>query len=78
MQEDDHIGKEHGARPDRLHRHATAHLKDQDIEVDFSQVTTPQDRIAIVATEPLTDNERWIAFSTGQLIAFQDGAPLAF
>jgi glutamine amidotransferase len=62
-------------------RHApftTAHLKDQDIEVDFSQVTTPKDRIAIVATEPLTDNENWIQFSTGQLIAFQDGVPLSF
>jgi predicted glutamine amidotransferase len=62
-------------------RHApftTAHLKDQDIEVDFSQVTTPKDRIAIVATEPLTDNENWIPFCAGQLIAFQDGVPLSF
>ena len=61
-------------------RHApftTAHLKDQDIEVDFSQVTTPNDRIAIVATEPLTDNERWVPFSSGQLVVFQDGAPLS-
>ena len=61
-------------------RHApftTAHLKDQDIEVDFSQVTTPDDRIVVVATEPLTDNERWVPFAPGQLLAFQDGAPLA-
>lgn len=61
-------------------RHApftTAHLKDQDIEVDFSQVTTPNDRIAIVATEPLTDNERWLPFSSGQLMVFQDGVPLS-
>ena len=61
-------------------RHApftTAHLKDQDIEVDFSQVTTPDDRIAIIATEPLTDDERWMPFSSGQLVAFQDGAPLS-
>ncbi|HVY06186.1 MAG TPA: class II glutamine amidotransferase [Burkholderiales bacterium] len=62
-------------------RHApftTAHLKDQDIEVDFSQVTTPNDRIAVVATEPLTDNERWIPFAAGQLLAFRDGAPVVF
>ena len=61
-------------------RHApfmTAHLKDRDIEVDFRQVTTPNDRIAIVATEPLTDNERWMPFSSGQLVVFQDGAPLS-
>ena len=61
-------------------RHAafmTAHLKDQDIEVEFSQVTTPNDRIAIVATEPLTDNERWMPFSSGQPVVFQDGAPLS-
>jgi glutamine amidotransferase len=52
-------------------------LKDQDIEVDFSQVATPDDRIAIVATEPLTDNEFWVHFSPGQLVAFKDGAPLS-
>lgn len=62
-------------------RHApftTAHLKDQDIEVDFSQVTTPDDRIVVVATAPLTDNENWVSFLPGQLLAFQDGAPLTF
>jgi glutamine amidotransferase len=55
---------------------ATAHLKDQDIEVDFSEVTTPMDRIAVIATEPLTDNETWTRFAPGQLLAFHDGAPL--
>ena len=56
---------------------ATAHLKDQDIEVDFSEVTTPMDRIAVIATEPLTDNETWARFAHGQLLAFRDGAPLS-
>lgn len=56
---------------------ATAHLKDQDIEVDFSEVTTPMDRIAVIATEPLTDNETWARFAPGQLLAFRDGAPLS-
>jgi predicted glutamine amidotransferase len=55
---------------------ATAHLKDQDIEVDFSEVTTSMDRIAVIATEPLTDNETWARFAPGQLLAFHDGAPL--
>jgi len=56
---------------------ATAHLKDQDIEVDFSEVTTSMDRIAVIATEPLTDNETWTKFAPGKLLAFQDGAPLS-
>lgn len=34
-----------------------AHLSDQDVAVDFSEVTTPNDRVALIATEPLTDNE---------------------
>jgi predicted glutamine amidotransferase len=60
-------------------RHApftTAHLMDQDIEVDFSEVTTPDDKVAIIATEPLTDNETWTRLGAGQLLAFQDGAPI--
>ena len=36
-----------------------AHLKDQDVTVDFRQVTTPDDRGAVIATQPLTDNETW-------------------
>jgi len=56
---------------------ATAHLKDQDIEVDFSEVTTPMDRIAVIATESLTDNETWVRFAPGQLLAFHDGALLS-
>ena len=36
-----------------------AHLKDQDVSIDFSDVTTPNDRVAVIATAPLTDNEIW-------------------
>lgn len=50
-----------------------AHLVDVDIEVDFSKVTKPGDRVAVVATEPLTDNEIWQAYQPGELIWFQDG-----
>jgi glutamine amidotransferase len=56
---------------------AVAHLKDQDFAVDFSRVTTPQDRVAVIATEPLTDNEQWTQFAAGQLTVFHQGAPLA-
>ena len=51
----------------------TAHLLDEDVEVDFSQVTTPDDRVAVIATAPLTDNEPWEALASGALAAFQDG-----
>ncbi len=53
-----------------------AHLVDDDVTVDFSSVTTPYDRVAVIATQPLTDNEAWTPFASGQLMLFRDGAPL--
>ena len=53
---------------------AVAHLADQDVSVDFSQLTTPEDRVAIVATQPLTDNETWHGIPRGTLLAFRHGA----
>jgi len=55
---------------------AQARLSDEDLSVDFSQVTTPNDRVAIIVTEPLTTNECWTAFSGGELKVFVDGLPL--
>ncbi|ABA89547.1 glutamine amidotransferase, putative [Syntrophotalea carbinolica DSM 2380] len=52
---------------------AEAHLKDQDISIDFRQVTTPEDRVAIIATQPLTDNEPWVNMRPGTLWMFHDG-----
>jgi predicted glutamine amidotransferase len=52
-----------------------AHLVDEDVTVDFSELTTPDDRVAIIATEPLTDNERWTKMKPGELLIFQDGEP---
>ncbi len=51
-----------------------AQLIDIDVEVDFSQVTTPEDRVAVITTEPLTQNEEWTAFQPGEMILFQHGA----
>lgn len=51
-------------------------LSDQDLSVDFSEVTTPNDRVALIVTEPLTTNEIWQAFEPGQLKVFYDGMPL--
>lgn len=53
-----------------------AHLVDEEISIDFSQVTTPQDRVAVIATVPLTDNEAWITLMPGELLLFSDGKPL--
>lgn len=54
-----------------------AHLVDQDMSIDFADVTTPNDRVAVIATQPLTDNEQWTAFAKDQLLVFKDGLPLA-
>jgi glutamine amidotransferase len=52
---------------------AHAHLVDIDMSIDFSKHTTAADRVAVIATEPLTDNEQWTAFERGQLLWFQHG-----
>jgi glutamine amidotransferase len=52
---------------------AAAHLIDQDVTVDFSALTTPHDKVAVIATTPLTDNETWIDMTPGQLLAFAGG-----
>jgi predicted glutamine amidotransferase len=57
----------------RAHPFMPARLRDEDLQVDFSQQTTPQDRVAVIATEPLTADESWRAFAPGELRAFVDG-----
>ena len=53
-----------------------AQLIDLDVEVDFSQMTTSEDRVAVITTEPLTQNETWTAFKAGEMILFQAGQPI--
>ncbi|MDB5907462.1 MAG: class glutamine amidotransferase [Massilia sp.] len=60
----------------RQYPFVTARLSDEDVSVDFSQVTTPDDRVAIIVTEPLTTNETWTEFQPGELKLFVDGLPL--
>jgi glutamine amidotransferase len=55
---------------------AEAHLKDEDVTVDFSEVTTPDDRVAVIATVPLTDNEEWRTMPPGTLWLFAEGLPV--
>ncbi|WP_420808170.1 class II glutamine amidotransferase [Actinobacillus ureae] len=41
------------------------HCRDDDVEIDFSKYTTPNDKVTIIATQPLTkkrkmdQNEKW-------------------
>jgi glutamine amidotransferase len=55
---------------------AAAHLVDHDVTVDFRELTTSRDRVAIVATTPLTDNEAWTSIPPASLVVFHDGAPV--
>jgi glutamine amidotransferase len=57
----------------REHPFRSATLADEDMSVDFSALTTPTDRVAIVATEPLTEGEAWRTFAPGELRVFADG-----
>lgn len=57
---------------------AAAHLIDQDLSVDFRELTLESDRVAVIATTPLTDNEVWTPILPGELLVFQDGLPLKF
>ena len=60
----------------RQHPFSEIHLRDEDVKVDLSQLNCPDDRLAIVVTEPLTHNERWIQLQPGQLMSFVEGVPL--
>ncbi len=61
----------------REHPFRSAHLSDEDLSVDFAQHTSASDHVAVVATEPLTRDERWHAIAPGTLQVFQHGRPAA-
>jgi len=60
----------------RKHPFSSAQLKDLDMTIDFQQVTTQDDRVAVIATQPLTVNEEWIKMKPGECLLFQDGSLL--
>jgi len=51
-----------------------ATLCDDDVTIDFSEVTTPDDRVAVIATAPLTRDEVWTHGEPGKLWVFSNGA----
>jgi predicted glutamine amidotransferase len=61
----------------RQHPFGMAKLQDDDMSLNFAQLADPQDRVVVVATEPLTRNEAWTPFAPGELKAFVGGEPVA-
>jgi glutamine amidotransferase len=60
----------------RRHPFTSARLQDEDLAVDFALHTTPQDRVAVIVTEPLTCDEAWVQMQPGELVCFVGGVPL--
>ncbi len=58
----------------RQHPFGAATLADEDLSVDFAALTSPGDRVSIVATEPLTTGEPWVPFACKELRVFVQGA----
>jgi glutamine amidotransferase len=61
----------------RQHPFGAASLADADLSVDFAALTSPNDRVAVVATQPLTSGEPWVAMAPGELQVFVGGVSLA-
>ena len=55
---------------------SVAQLIDCERSIDFRQHNHLDDRIAVIATHPLTENEQWLAFAPGELKLFAGGTLL--
>ncbi len=62
---------------ERKHPFSTATLSDQDLSINFAEHASVDDRVAVVVTAPLTTNEVWTPFASGELAVFVDGQRLA-
>jgi hypothetical protein len=51
----------------------TAKLLDVDYSIDFAAHTTAADRVAVIATKPLTEEPGWKEFERGELLMFDKG-----
>jgi predicted glutamine amidotransferase len=60
----------------RAHPFQTAHLVDRELTMDLSVANGPNDRMVLLATEPLTRNEVWVPFAASELRVFVAGAPV--
>ena len=62
---------------ERKHPFKHATLSDDELSVNFAEKAGPGDRVAVVVTAPLTNNEEWTAFASGELKVFVNGQALA-
>jgi glutamine amidotransferase len=46
---------------------------DVDYSIDFVKVTTAMDRVAVITTSPLTNEEGWTELERGRLLMFDKG-----
>lgn len=53
--------------------HRQARLVDRELSLDLSQANGPQDRMVLLATEPLTHEEPWQAMAAGEFFVFVNG-----
>ncbi|CAN5919305.1 class II glutamine amidotransferase [soil metagenome] len=60
----------------RGHPFGTAHLVDHDVALDLSVANGPDDRMVLLATEPLTRDEAWMPFVAGESRVFVAGEPV--
>ena len=51
----------------------TARLLDVDACMDFSEINSASNKIALIATDPLTSGEPWVAMDPGEACLFVDG-----
>ena len=61
----------------RAYPFSVARLIDCDLSIDFRQHNHLDDRIAVIATAPLTSDEPWQAFAAGELRLFVAGQAVA-
>lgn len=50
-----------------------AKLIDAEMTVDFTEFTTPNDVVTVIATRPLTEGEDWVIMKPGTLSVFKQG-----
>jgi predicted glutamine amidotransferase len=62
---------------ERKHPFGSATLHDEDLSVNFAEHAALGDRVAVVATAPLTRDEPWQAMQPSELRVFVDGAVVA-
>ncbi|MCV2361259.1 class II glutamine amidotransferase [Paucibacter sp. TC2R-5] len=60
----------------RSHPFAQARLIDTELSLDLSRANGPNDRMVLVATEPLTHDEPWQAMAAGEFFVFVQGQPV--